>query len=331
MRRSSILFFLFSLAALPAIAQTPLPGRNSELLGLRQWTLALIADTLGKYAPGSPLESQHCVGVLLGPLKFPDAAWITYQRGDEGRPSDFTQILVVEPQDSGRVRLTPVRTDTLPLPPAWEDGLALVAQSSEALNYLLGQPWLLADSSTLNPALQRSPVGIHLATFAQSQRTRDGYAFALDAVRRDARRQVRLLALLVLASIPEDDRTWYALAHTLRDADPLVRLVSTRLVTGLSAQASRPVNWAPALEDLAAILDGTNLWAFGPVLRALNATSVDPGLAKGLLKDRAQMLLAALASFDTPTRTHALLLLRHLAGREVGSTEPEWRAWIATL
>jgi len=291
----------------------------------------MIADTLARYAPDSPLASQHCVSVLRDVLHFPDAAWISYAKGDQGRPSDMTQILVVEPRDSARVRLRPTLTDTIPVPAEWVEAQALVAQSPAAVEYLLRQAWLLSDSAVDSPALQRSPTGIHLASFARSQRSPEAYTIAQTVLHRDARLPLRLLALIVLAAAPEREATWQTLAIVLRDPDLIMRVMSPQLLGSLSTFYPRPVDWSPVADDVAAILDGTNLWAFGPMLRALNHTAIDPHLATPLLQPGAGTLLAALASIDAPTRGGAHAVLERLAGRDLGSREADWVPWIAGL
>lgn len=328
-RTSLLILALYALGA-SVEAQAPLPGRSSEILGLQTWTLQTIHDTLAKYAPGEPLESQHCVGVLLGPLRFPDAAWITHPRGTD-RPTDFTQILVLEPGDSTRIRFRPAQTDTLALPEGWEDALALVERGASAVDFLFRQPWLLSAAGESAPDLQRSPTGIHLAKFVRRQQSDSAYAFAKAAALHDARVPVRLLALLVLASAPQRDATWHTLVAVLRDRAPIVRLRTPQLLTGLTARYARAVDWAPATEDLAAILDGTNLWAFGPTLSALSATGVPTSLSAGLLRGRGRMLLIATGSLDIPTRTAAFTVLRQLRGQDLGADPNAWRQWVTTL
>ena len=56
-------------------AELPLrDGRVVEVLGLRRWTLAMLQDSLARYAPGERLERHSCAAALRYRLGFADAA-----------------------------------------------------------------------------------------------------------------------------------------------------------------------------------------------------------------------------------------------------------------
>ena len=99
----------------------------------------------------------------------------------------------------------------------------------------------------------------------------------------------------------------------------------------LAYDAPRRVDWRPAATSLHAILDGTSLFQFPTILRVLVATGADTTLAKPLLANGGEMVLAYLAAQHPPSRTAAHQLLIALAGRDLGENVGPWRDWIASL
>src|SRR4051812_34702076 len=63
--------------AIPVIAILEDSTKRLEILGLKRWTLAMIQDSLARYAPHDSLLSHACAAILRGKLHFADAA-VTY-------------------------------------------------------------------------------------------------------------------------------------------------------------------------------------------------------------------------------------------------------------
>ena len=82
------------------VVQTP-EGR-AEFVGLRRWSIDMVRDSMRVHAPGRALG--QCAGVLRD-LGFPSAQSLALSVGEGPR---LTLVVVVEPQDSARVRLRPV-------------------------------------------------------------------------------------------------------------------------------------------------------------------------------------------------------------------------------
>src|SRR5687768_11083939 len=90
-----------------------LPGKTVEVLGLKRWTIAMIQDSMAKYAPGESLTSHACAAVLRYKLGFADAAATTYVGWPRGDTIQRIVVSVVEPQDSSRVRHRVMPMDTI--------------------------------------------------------------------------------------------------------------------------------------------------------------------------------------------------------------------------
>jgi len=109
------------------------PGRTVEVIGLRRWTLAMVQDSMAKYAPGESLASHACAAVLRYQLHFAEASAMTFL-GMSGDSIERVVVSVVEPQDSARVHHRN-------LPP---DYRTRVAAASVLLNFVDRDPALFA-------------------------------------------------------------------------------------------------------------------------------------------------------------------------------------------
>ena len=149
------------------------------------------------------------------------------------------------------------------------------------------------------------------------------------AVQQDGFWVNRMSAAVVLSNFGARDSTWYTLAHALRDPHEAVRGAAAGSLNALSPRA---VDWTPAIDDLRALLAGTNVSAIGQVFRLLVRTQVDPQLAAALLHDNADWLLDHLGS-EAPgvaKDAHALLV-RLNGGRDLGASRSAWEAWVMSL
>ncbi len=158
------------------------------------------------------------------------------------------------------------------------------------------------------------------------------YESAIDALANAKDAGTRAVAAKALQSFGDRDGAWRALAVGLRDSDPQVSFASQQSLSRLRRQKARRVDWGPAQSDLAAVLHGTNAFAFVELVRTLGATSIDPAMAAGLLgHGGGRMLLAHLDARHDAEHTAAHALLVQLSGRDFGDRAAQWRAWLGAL
>src|SRR5207247_2535370 len=115
----------------------------------------------------------------------------------------------------------------------------------------------------------------------------------------------------------------------VREPAGMVKAMAGHVLERVAYEAPRRVDWRPSAASLHAILDGTSLFQFPTILRVLVATGADTTLAKPLLANGGEMVLAYLAAQHPPSRTVAHQLLIALAGRDLGENVGPWRDWIA--
>src|SRR5215217_2718815 len=135
MRRSASALCLSIALLAPSIAMaqarivslTDSSGTPMTVIGLRHWTVAMIEDSIAKYAPGESMRSHACQAVLQYKLGFPSASVVHYIMETPDGKSSTLVVTLVEPQDSGRLSWRRVTAPAKPRPAAWADLYAPVS------------------------------------------------------------------------------------------------------------------------------------------------------------------------------------------------------------
>src|SRR5262245_32844555 len=98
-RSAAIALAAIIAAATSAFAQASYesPIGTVEVLGLRRWTLAMLRDSVRRYAPGQDLHEAACMITLRDSLHFAEASVNYWQLSVPGQPERvFLAIKVVE-------------------------------------------------------------------------------------------------------------------------------------------------------------------------------------------------------------------------------------------
>ncbi len=272
------------------------PTTRLELIGLKRWTLAMIQDSLARYAPGDSLTSHACAAILRGKLGFADAAAQYYPPGLEGQTKGYFAVPVVEPQDSARVRYRARPRDSVPDRADWAVALATFRQHNQVFQSAIQSPPFLLGRTHPDSVEPELAVARPLLEFLRAHRTDPDRQRALWTLAHDAGIYHRVVAAVVIAGFAASDSTWWALADALRDQDGMVSATASQVLSTLSRSAARTVNWAPVTDGVRAVLDGTDLFAHNALLDALAATKVAPALAPALLRGGGELVLAKLRS-----------------------------------
>lgn len=316
------------------------PRARVEVLGLRHWTLEALQDSIRHRVPGQTLADAACMVTLRDSLHFADASVndLTYSPAPGEPTQHYLIIKVIEPQDSARVRWRQAPRDTFTvLRPAYAAVILPVTDSLGQLwmNRLLGPLQLYPRDSAVRSALMRLRPGASRAdaervwSFLDAHRAEVDRRIALAALRTDGPYANRVVAAAVLANFAGQDSTWWALADALRDGNEAVRTVALEVLRGLP---SRPVDWAPAVPTLRALLGGTNVGATQEVLELLVRTQVSSALARPLLHDNGSWVLTHLrAEYPNAGSAAHAFLLRLNGGNDLGTSAGAWAHWLAAL
>jgi hypothetical protein len=288
----------------------------------------MIRDSMRVHALGKPLG--QCAAVLRG-LGFPSAETIGFGG------TDYTLVMLVEPQDSARVRYRREPRDSQPIVAAWAEGYRLLRENRIAFQTAVQSYFIyLARDS----AFERRILTLQAADSAMVRATweflagRRGTGDARIARRRlldDARLETRLVAAAVLAAHRDDARTWHALVQALTTPDGRVAAAAEQALTALIGGPAVRVDWAPVAPELRAVLDGTNVLGLKTTMLALTKTGASPRLTSDLLANGGALPLALLGAGPADYREAAHGFLTHMAGRDLGDDPAQWQRWIRGL
>jgi hypothetical protein len=304
------------------------PESKVEFIGLESWSPEKLAAAVKDKCKG-----HYCAATLKQDLGFADAA-VMIHAGAEPR----TVVAVVEPQFAARVRYKPAPEGAVFVPRGWQDGITLVEKKPMAFQAaILQHALVLAEGAEAGAAALEgnwSAADISGArevwAFFKERSAAADCAQAVWCVDRAASAPVRQLAAAVLMNFHREDVAWWALADGLRDSDDRVKMTCEQALFAMGKRLARPVDWRPAVPALRAVLDGTNLFAFGALAKVLDATSVVPDLAQDLLAGAGHALLAHSSAKGEDVRKGAVALLERLSGKRLAGPQ-EWAEWVGKL
>ncbi len=315
-------------AAVPASAQNVLQlpgGKTVEVIGLEDWTIAMLQDSLARHGDGVTLESHACAAVLRERLGFADAAVQSFLLVMDDDTTEYVAVSVVEPADSARVRRRAVGRDTTGFPAGWEDIGGLMRRNGGVGFALVNRmrrvpPGLDIDSAALR----------HAWAWVDGQQTPEGRAAAVRAVQSHPNLHARILAATLLRDAPADATVMHALVRALRDDVDMVASMAGQALPRMAA-ARQGFDWSPVADDVHALLDGSSLYALDPLLQSLAGSGADARWASPFLAGGGHAVLARLSAENPRMRSGAHRLLVALRGEDLGRDPAAWRAWVASL
>lgn len=308
------------------------PEGKVEFIGLHHWTPEQVRDTLAALRPDVPLTSGACAAVLQLQAGFPEAAVHGYSFAD-GIVEKHKLITLVEPEESDRVRFAPVPVDSSAPVDRWAEAYAILQGKAQAWN-------LAIQGRGRNPSPEAwSRLGIdstdylEARSFLERHATEEDLKLALDILSHDRAGLNRVVAVGILSGFPHREEAWHALVRAARGFGPQDwgRNAAALMISGTAREAPDSIDWSPVSDDLAAILSGTNLFAFMPVLGLLAQTGLSPELTRELLADGAPLVIDHLAAWSPMARGSARMFLEGVSGEQHGDDVVAWKAWIASL
>ncbi len=320
------------IAVSPLSAQTVLtmPGKRVEVVGLRRWTIAMIQDSLRKYADGIGLDSHACAAALRYKLGFADASATDYGvwRGDSLR-SVF--VAVVEPQDSSRVHYRAAPMDTTAFRPEWAAVARLIDRHMGELMFVLDAGSRRTGAARAVPRGLDSAAAAEISGFLASHASVGDERVARQIIVSDPNDRTRVVAAAILARFTSSDSDLTTLVEAMLESDGRVKQVAGHILFNVTQDEPRPVDWRNAADALHAILDGTSLFLAHTTMDMLVATRVTSSLASPLLRNGGRTVLDFLGAQHPWPRESAHRLLMALSGRDFGYDVDRWRQWIAQL
>jgi hypothetical protein len=324
-----LVLMLVSLASAQVL---PTPEGKVEFIGLHHWTPEQVRDTLA--ALDVPLTSGACAAVLELEVGFPQAAVNRYSYTDSSS-LNHSVITLVEPEESDRVRYLPPPADSLGPRERW----------SEAYDFLEGSrgwAWNVGVQYRDRPPppdLWDRLEGVDtmdfhaVRDFLQRHTTEDDLQLALETLDHDRNGLSRIIAVGILGGFPQRQESLHAVVRAARGFGQRDwgRAKAAGMLRELSANPTEAIDWYPVAEDLSALMSGTNLFAFMPILELLARTGLPPELTKQLLAGGSPLVIDHLAAESPHPRQAARLFLERVSGESYGDDVDAWKAWIASL
>ena len=302
-----------------------------EFIGLKQWTVQMIRDTMAVKAPGAPLG--QCA-VLLEAIGFPSASSAEFIR--EGHR--HIVVTLVEPADSARVRLRPERPDSSPDRPAWRGVDSLFRARNPAfatavsLVYVHRAGDTAAERVALRPTRGDSADVRQVWAFLDAHRSQHDLEEALWVLATDGNSANLAVAVAILGNFAEHEPAWWALMDAQRSSRGAVAATAMQVLRSMTQRHVPTVDWRPAAASIRALLAGTNVFAFAQTLDVLRTTRVSPALAAELLGNgNGDLVLAHLGAAEPFLREAAHGFLVQVSGQDLGDDAAAWANWLARL
>jgi len=305
----------------PAVLDTR-QGRY-EIIGLERWTLSMLQDSLSSH--DESLTTHTCAAVIRHVLGFPDVSVVIYSRRSAASPEKFTEIMVVEPQDSSRVRFTTLPEDSLPVRAAWEDVALLLRGNQDLFGFLMNHPQALYAASPPDSLLRRSLDTERLRLIWARGFPTAVIDTAIWTLQHDRNLANEIPALLILGTPRLGSAAQVALGQALRSPFGIQSMAAARLLRYQVTDAGVALPWQDLESTFHAVLDGTNLFALRSVMELLVAAHPDSALGVRLVEGGGRIVLARLAADDRLVRTDAYDFLTALTRYKLPPDPGEWR------
>jgi hypothetical protein len=325
-------FFYLSIFCSDAQVINTMEGKV-EFIGLKQWSIEMIKDSLEKYVPNGHGLSG-CAGELTTSLHFADASVIRYMDDT----SYYTVITLVEPQDRKNTEYKQnlpgsedIFTDYKTIDTIYNRDF--MAFQYSIINYGL---YKSGNTDSAISAINRSGTDLKTAlrvwAFLTSEKDEKTKTDALWLAEHSPNQVNRAISAAILTNFPNDSQTWWTLMDMLRDNDIFVNTIARLSLKNMSKYTPAKTDWGPCIATLRLLLNGTNLFAYTTVLEALKNTDISPDVANRLLDDNTSFLLiACLAARHDEERKVAHELLKKLSGKDYGTDPILWKQWIGEL
>jgi hypothetical protein len=305
------------------------PEGPIEFIGLERWKASALLDAIQQTAPDQPIHA--CAATMKGELGFADAGVFGYLASTTSGSERYTVIIGIE--DRARVRYRTAGSETIALPQSWQTLRSVADEDLRALG--MAREWfdLRQDPETARKFAELFDADLaaiepvwELIAALDGERDR---LLARKILTDDASWVSRAIAATVLLNFGEDETAWHDLVAATIDPHGQVSGAAASVLRNLARmERGRAVRWDAAREPIAAVLDGTNPFAFQEVVRALTATGIEPALGKQLIREAPDLLLAHVDAEHQSTRESAIDLLKAVSGEDFGADREAWSKWL---
>ena len=328
--RQIILPILFSLSlfsyAFSQILETPYG--KAEVLGLKNWSLQKLLDTLSVRAPG--ISVDQCA-VDLKQIGFPEASVIRYFDQDN---KYYSVVTLVEPENNQFIKYKNVPSDTLKEISDWHEGIEFFKVNPMEFQVGLTKyksDQIFSDTTEFIKSLNKQKIK-NFWGFISKHQTAQVKELAIWILNHDGNFLNRTIAAALLINFPESDLVWWTLVDALRDPNNKVSTTASQVLIYFSNNTPRRINWDPAINSLFYLINGTNLFAFNKILEVLTATKISKELLPALFaKTYGYLVLGYLNAYHEKERKLSYDFLTSVTGKDFGYDKTKWQNFLKGL
>ena len=259
--------------------------KKVEFIGLEKWTPQMVLDTLASSSDSVCFVNNafriYCNSCLEDNLPFPSVFASTYIK-DNG--TLFVTISVVEPQYKDLISYINLPSKMLPDRKEWKPLIKLCSQDNYIyqLAFPMYATFLKNNQSQIDSTLANlsDNYGIDTTSFHQYWNTlkkyRDIKNFndAIETLENDKNTNNRIAAVSILLNFGANQKTYFTLINLLRiKSDNRVSNFASTVLTSLAKSGIPRIDLENMKESLAALLNGTNLQYFIPLMKFLSSMS----------------------------------------------------------
>ncbi len=299
---------------------------KAEVLGLQNWSLQRLLDTLAVKAPG--LSVDRCAAKLQD-LGFPDAAVHRYYDNDG---QFYSVVTIIEPAFSRFVKYKKTNADTLPLLEDWKKIVELRDQYPIEFQYGLLKYQILSraqlDTIKFSNHIHKEKI-FELWDFLQSHNSETDKELAIWVLNKDGNYLNRIAATTILINFFDRDLTWWSLVDAMRDMDARVRDNAEIIMRSFAGRDARKINWQPARYSLTCLLNGTNLFVFKTLLETFSKIKIPDNVLRRVFKQsKAFLVLSYLKANREEEHTLAHNFLTNSFNKDFGLDVKKWENYI---
>lgn len=321
--KNVVLSLFVLLACPPAFPQVVEEnGETMEFLGLRQWTIEQIRDSLKRVAPGEQLG--YCAVPLKYKLHFPDVS-VEYLTHPSDTNRSYIVVTVIEPQDSIYVNRQVCYPSPYNLPQEWREFQEQFGKNRYEREFALRYGFM--NERELREQVKKT----RLDTVALN-RIRKSLAQLSVNVSKMVRLatesydpETRQIAIMALSKCPENDSSWYALIKGLRDISDVNTGFASIVLTNFAENSKRRIDWRPAYSDLQFLFNGTNLFSYMDIMKVLACVGYSKEDFTAIFKSKhsRELLIAQLRAHHPIVRQRVVDFLKPLNLSFEGLTDEE--------
>ncbi|MCU0427592.1 MAG: hypothetical protein MUF71_18425 [Candidatus Kapabacteria bacterium] len=246
-------------------------GNTIEFIGLKQWTIKQLVDSVRKYEPDGKLG--FCAATLESKLGFRDASVIWFAK-------DSTIITVVEPQDSALVRRNTNFPELLFLPRQWYEFQQKYSYKILERRIAMECQEISDDSANIVFSLRNKNVNVlakadsmtfwNIRTALKSNNRPIAQLSKIVQLSGDP--YARGIAVLAMSSLADNDTCLQMVLHSLLDVSANTFMMpANESFMKMLKHRTRPIVLKPMISDLQRLVNGTNLFAYQDVLRLISS------------------------------------------------------------